>query len=403
MSRYAMPRPARKLNLLARPARVATVLAVSVVAATGVSLGSAAVAAASPSPPAVDLDGTWPSSPGPTLPASYPSLAGYAKAVKQAESPVKWDGPTTPVKPIAKGNLAAIGCSKTFAGCYVGLEGALAAAKAVGWTGTMTNVTNTTDLDQAVQTAVLHGATAIVLQGIDETNIPIGLQEAREHHIPVISTFNEDPAEGTKGINYEVNPDADFMGQALADAMIANNKGKVNALFLNDNEYGLPIVVLKELMAQLKACKICHNTEKQLNFTANQVTTTLPTALSSALRADKSINSLAIGYDAPTDYLVPALNSAHLQNQAPFYSQLGLTLNFIHKKDAFAADMASSLSWSGWAAMDEIFRYLAGKPFVPENIPAEMFTYENTPANGAEFTGNYTGFQQKYEKLWGVK
>jgi ABC-type sugar transport system substrate-binding protein len=384
-----MPRSARK---------ILTLLSLAV-AAMAVSLVGAGVASAV-TPPKVDTNGTWPSSPGPKLPASYSSLAGYAGAVKQAESPVKWDGPTTKVKPPKKGFLAAIGCSKTFAGCYVGLEGALAAAKKVGWGGSMTNVTNTTDLDQAVQTAILHGATAIVLQGIDQTNIPIGLAEARRKNIPVISTFNEDKP-NPKGVNYEVNPDADFMGQALADAMIANNKGKVNALFLDDNEYGLPIIVLQQLRKQLEACKICKNTIKDLNFTANQVTTTLPTALTSALRTNPSINAIGIGYDAPTDYLVPALNSAHLQNQAPFYSQLGLTLNFIHKKDAFANDMAASLSWSGWAAMDEIFRYLNGKPFVPENIPAEMFGYSNTPANGAQFTGNSSGFQQKYLSLWG--
>ncbi len=32
-----------------------------------------------------------------------------------------------------------------------------------------------------------------------------------------------------------------------------------------------------------------------------------------------------------------------------------------------------------------------------------MFDYSNTPASGSQFTGTYTGFEQKYLKLWGAK
>ncbi len=383
-------------------ARMAAVLAVAAVIAgcssTANSAGSPASQGGSPSAAAA----SWPSSPGQKYPASYPTLQDYASAVKAAEGPVTWDGPTT-AAPLPKKHefLAAIGCTPVLIGCHLGADAAVAAAKRIGWGGSVTTVANPADTDQAVQTAILKGATAILLQGIDQSLIPIGLAEARARHIPVVSTFQENPATA-KGINYEVNPNAVGEGRLLADAMIANNKGKVDVLFLNDNEYGLPILVLKAAMAQLKACTICHITyASPINFTGDTVNTTLPDRVVAALRADKNINSMIVGYDPPATFIVPALNAAHLQKQAQLYSQLGDTLHFVGTHDAFANDIGASLAWAGWAALDEIIRYLDGKPFVLENVPSQMFDYQNVPAGGAPFTGASSGFEQKYLALWG--
>ena len=386
-----------------RPGRMAAVLAAAAVIAGCSSGGSTASgpasqgASSSPAPAA-----SWPSSPGPKYPASYPNLQGYANAVKQAEAPLAWDGPTVPA-PLPKKHefLAAIGCTPVLIGCHLGADAAVAAAKRLGWGGSVTTVPNPADTDQAVQTAILKGATAILLQGIDQSLIPIGLAQARAKHIPVVSTFQENPATPT-GINYEVNPNAVGEGQLLADAMIANNQGHVDVLFLNDNEYGLPILVLKAAMAQLKACTICHLTvASPINFTGATVNTTLPDRVVAALRADKNINSMVVGYDPPATFIVPAINAAHLQKQAQLYSQLGDTLHFVGTRDAFANDIGASLAWAGWAALDEIIRYLDGKPFVAENVPSQMFNYQNVPAGGAPFTGVSAGFEQKYLALWG--
>lgn len=383
--------------------RMAAVLAVTAVLAGCSSSANSASSSASqggnssPAPVA-----SWPSSPGPKYPASYPTLQGYAGAVKSAEAQLTWGGPTTPA-PLPKKHefLAAIGCTPVLIGCHLGADAAVAAAKRIGWGGSVTTVTNPADTDQAVQTAILQGATAILLQGIDQSLIPIGLAQARAKHIPVVSTFQENPATA-KGVNYEVNPNAVGEGQLLADAMIANNKGKVGALFLNDNEYGLPILVLKAAMAQLKACTICHITyASPINFTGDTVNTTLPNRVVAALRADKNINSMVVGYDPPATFIVPAINAAHLQNQAQLYSQLGDTLHFVGTHDAFANDIGASLAWAGWAALDEIIRYLDGKPFVLENVPSQMFDAKNVPAGGAPFTGESAGFEQKYLALWG--
>ena len=343
----------------------------------------------------------WPASPGPALPASYPTIAGYAAAVTAAEKPLTWAGPTTSTKMPKKGYLVAIGCTPALIGCHLGADAAVAAVKQLGWRGKVVSVENPADTDQAMQTAILDGATAILLQGIDESLVPIGLKEAHAKHIPVVSTFQENVPEST-GVDYEVNPNARAEGQLLADAMIANNKGRVDVLFLDDNEYGLPVLVLQDAMAQLKACTICHLTfASPINFTGNTVNTTFPGRVVAALRADKAINSMLVGYDPPATYLVPAINAAGLRSQAQLYSQLGDTLYYVQKRDAFANDIGASLAWAAWAALDEIFRYLNNQPFVVENVPSQMFNYANVPPGNTPFNGVSSGFEQKYLALWG--
>jgi ribose transport system substrate-binding protein len=365
-------------------------------ASTTSSSGSFANPGVTPLPPV-----QWPSSPGPALPASYPTIAGYAAAVTAAEKPLTWAGPTTSTKVPKKGYLVAIGCTPALIGCHLGADAAVAAVKQLGWRGKVVSVENPADTDQAMQTAILDGATAILLQGIDESLVPIGLREAHAKHIPVVSTFQENTP-GPEAVNYEVNPNARAEGQLLADAMIANNNGKVDVLFLDDNEYGLPVLVLKDAMAQLKACTICHITfAPPINFTGNTVNTTFPGRVVGALRADKSINSMLVGYDPPATYLVPAINAAGLRNQAQLYSQLGDTLHYVQARDAFANDIGASLAWAAWGALDEIFRYLNNQPFVVENVPAQMFNYANVPPGNTPFSGVSSGFEQKYLGLWG--
>jgi ribose transport system substrate-binding protein len=362
-------------------------------AASQSSTGSASTATTS---------GTWPASPGGTLPLSYPTLAQYKAAVATAEAPVKWQGPTVPVKPPTKAYIAAIGCAANFSGCTLPLQAAAAAAKAAGVKFTYTNVTNPQDYDQAVQTAILNGATAILYDGGKASLIPVGLKEAQQKHIPVVSAFNDNPP--TPGLSYEIDPDGTEEGQVLADAIIANTNGKPDVLFMNDNEYGLPVLVLAAAMKQLQACTICHVTFAQpINFTSAVVNTTLPTTTVSALRADPSINAVLIGYDPPTTYLIPAINSAGLKNRAPFYSQLGETLQYISTDNDFKNDTGASVTWAGYAAIDELFRALDHQPFVLENIPFQMFDSQNVPAGNAPFTGeSSSNYEEHYLQLWGV-
>jgi ribose transport system substrate-binding protein len=391
MSRISAP-GLRRVALMAIAALILPLAACST-AASQSSTGSASTATTS---------GTWPASPGGTLPLSYPTLAQYQAAVAAAEAPVKWQGPTVPVKPPKNAYIAAIGCAANFSGCTLPLQAAAAAAKAAGVKFTYTNVTNPQDYDQAVQTAILNGATAIFYDGGKASLIPVGLKQAQQKHIPVVSAFNDNPE--TPGLSYEVDPDGTAEGQALADAIIANTNGKPDVLFMNDNEYGLPVLVLDAAMKQLQACTICHVTfAKPINFTSAVVNTTLPTTTVSALRADPSINAVLIGYDPPTTYLIPAINSAGLKNRAPFYSQLGETLQYISTDNDFKNDTGASVTWAGYAAIDELFRALDHQPFVLENIPFQMFDTQNVPAGNAPFTGeSSSNYVEHYLQLWGV-
>ena len=209
MSRISAP----GLRRVVQMAIVALILPVA-------ACSSAASQSSTSSGSTATTSGTWPASPGGTLPLKYSTLAQYQAAVAAAEAPVQWHGPTVPVKPPKNAYIAAIGCAANFSGCTLPLQAAAAAAKAAGVKFTYTNVTNPEDYDQAVQTAILNGATAIFYDGGKASLIPVALKEAQQKHIPVVSAFNDNPP--TPGLSYEVDPDGTAEGQALADAIIAN-------------------------------------------------------------------------------------------------------------------------------------------------------------------------------------
>lgn len=331
-------------------------------------------------------------------------LAKYQSAVTAAQAPVTWDGPTT--KAVAPKNkfIVVVTCTEALEGCKLLTQGSVDAANALGWRNSVINVQDPTGYDQAVQTAITEGANGIVLVGVDQSLIPQGLAMAHQKHIPVVSIFQYNTPSPT-GVNVEVSPSATAEGKALADAMIANTKGNVNVLFLNDAEFSLPVHMLAAAKAELAACTQCKVTyASPINFTAAVVNTNLPGEVVSAVRSDPSINSIIVGFDPPATFVIPALDQAGLKGKVKMYSQLGTTsaLSFIAQNNIMTADMGASNEWGGWAGMDEMVRLLNGQPIVNENVPVLMLTASNLPPSGKPFTGDYAGFQAKYKALWGL-
>jgi ribose transport system substrate-binding protein len=187
------------------------------------------------------------------------SLATYAAQLKAGEAAAKWAGPTTPAKAPKHMKIVIVTCDETLQGCKNLTQGTVDAAKALGWTSSVVDVTNSSQYSAAVQTAVSEGVNGIVAVGVDSALMSGGLAAAHAAKIPVVSLFQYNVPSAT-GVAAEVSPNATTEGKLLADSMIVNTKGKVNVLVMNDSEYSLPIHVLTALKAQLNACraaKVC--------------------------------------------------------------------------------------------------------------------------------------------------
>jgi ribose transport system substrate-binding protein len=332
------------------------------------------------------------------------SFAKYQAAVKKGESPATWNGPTDPVKVPPGKKLTVVTCTRSLEGCKLLTDGTIQAAKSVGWSGKYINVEDPTKYDGAIQTAIAQGADAVAIVGIDAKLIPGGIKAAHAKKVPLVSIYQYN-VPGPDGVDAEVSPDANVEGQLLADSMIVNEKGKVNALFLNTDEFSLPVHVLAATKKELEACSECDVNIKTVNFATTTIGTTLSGRAVAALRSDPSINTLLIGFDPPAALIIPAIHSAGLQDKVKMYSQLGTTgaLGFVDKKDVLAADVGASNLWGGYAAFDTILRLMNGQKATDENIPAVLMspTSQNLPPAGQPYVGDSDAhFTDKYKALW---
>jgi ABC-type sugar transport system substrate-binding protein len=343
----------------------------------------------------------------PTSGASTGATAGagldqYQQLYEQGQAAVTWAGPSEPAKAPANKSVTVVTCTQALEGCKLLTAGAVNAAKAIGWSTRVIDVTDPTKYDQALQTAIAQGANAIVLTGVDQRLVPGGLKAAKSKKVPVVSLFQNN-VPGPNGVDVEVEPDPVVEGKLLAASMIVDHQGKVNVLFMPDQEFSLPVAVLKTVKSELQACSACTvKFAPEINFTAATIGTTLPGRVVAALRNDPSINSLLVGFDPPVTQVIPALNAAGLGSKVKFYSQLGTTaaLSFIADGNVMSADVGASNEWGGWGAIDEVVRLLNGQPTVDEKVPAVLLTKKNVPAKGQPFVGLEAGFKDKYLALW---
>jgi ribose transport system substrate-binding protein len=329
-------------------------------------------------------------------------LKQYQDMVKKGTQPVKWAGPSDPAKAPAGKSLTVVTCTQALEGCKLLTQGTVNAAKSIGWSTRVVDVTDPTKYDQALQTAISQGADAIVLVGVDQRLIPGGIKAGHAKKVPLVSLFQNN-VPGPDGVDSEVVPDARREGQLLAASMIVDHGGKVNALLMPDEEFSLPVAVLKSAKQTLDSCSACDvSYASEIGFTAATVGTTLPNRVVSSLRTNKDINSILVGFDPPVTQVIPAMMSAGLGDQAKFYSQLGTTaaVNFIREKQVMSADVGASNEWGGWAAVDETIRLLNGQDLVKENVPVILLNESNLPPKGQPFTGEDAGFKDKYTALW---
>jgi ribose transport system substrate-binding protein len=108
-------------------------------------------------------------------------------------------------------------------------------------------------------------------------------------------------------------------------------------------------------------------------------------------------------YDPSAFAVSAALRQAGLGQRVKLPSLLGdeENLDLIRKGNVQVADVAFDTTYEGYAAVDQIIRYLnKQKLFEPhgENVPYEVLDKANLPN-----TGNWTaqsGYKEKFPALW---
>jgi len=343
-----------------------------------------------------------------TANAASLDLSQYEKIVKDASVTPAWTGPKE-AAPAPKGKfLVEVACTHAVEGCKNNSEAAEDVAKRLGWTYKVIVVADPTGYDAAVQTAINAGANGIILNGVDNKLIPGGIAAAKSKNIPLVSPqmFNE---VGPNGVDADVSSNAEQIGKIIAAKAIVDHGGKMHVLALNIAEWPLPVMIMDSVKATFDGCKGCEITYAEpINFTSSVIGTTLPQQVVAAIRRDPKINVVIEGIDPMTNFIIPALNAAGMQANVKMYSALGNPgpVQLMRDGNVLAADVGVSLKWGVWGALDQMVRIMNGQPTVSQVVPVQLLSNEAQdalPAPGKAYTGEASGFVDKYQALWGVK
>ena len=340
--------------------------------------------------------------------AADPDLSQYEKIAKQAQATPTWNGPTKSAPAPKEKFLVEISCTHAVEGCKKNSEAIEDVAKRLGWRYKLIVVSDATGYDAAVQTGINAGAEGIMLNGVDTKLIPGGIAAAKAKKIPIVSPqmFNE---VGPYGVDADVSSDANEIGKIIAARAIADNKGEMHVLMLNIAEWPLPVLIMKSVKATLDACSQCKITyATPIDFTSSVIGTTLPQQVVAAMRRDPKINVIVEGIDPMSNFIIPALDAAGMGDKVKMYSSLANPgpLQLLRDGNVLVADVGVSLKWGVWGAMDQMIRIMNGQPTVDQVVPVQLLTMDapgSLPAPGDAFTGDPSGFTDKYLALWGVK
>ncbi|TJV46033.1 MAG: sugar ABC transporter substrate-binding protein [Mesorhizobium sp.] len=340
--------------------------------------------------------------------AADADFSQYTQIAKNAQATPSWTGPTEPAPAPKDKFLVEISCTHAVEGCKKNSDAIEDVAKRLGWRYKIIIVADATGFDAAVMTGINAGADGIILNGIDTKLIPGGIAAAKAKKIPLVSPqlLNE---VGPDGVDADVSSDADAIGKILASKAIADHNGKMHVLMLNIAEWQLPARIMKSVKATLDSCSQCQVTyATPIDFTSSVIGTTLPQQVVAALRRDPKIDVIIEGIDPMANFIVPALDAAGMRDRVKMYTSLANPgpLQLMRDGNVLVTDIGVSLKWGVWGAIDQMIRIMNGQPTVKQVVPVQLLTMEapeRLPAVGVAYTGEASGFPERYLALWGVK
>jgi ribose transport system substrate-binding protein len=293
-------------------------------------------------------------------------------------------------------NLALEGCSKIANAIQSGTE-------ALGYKFEKCDGGTTADKIGACFTnAVNAKPDAIVVNGIGVDAAGDGYAAAEKAGIPIIGTFTGNP-EGAAGVKTEVAGDACTKeGKALADWIIADSKGKANALFVGTKTFTCNIQRQQSFLDEMKTCETCKT--DTLEFAIDAIQSGLPQQLQSAIQTKPDVTYIVGTFDAVALAATDAIRQAGKSDaiKVAGFDADAPNLELIKKGDIQVADITTGSTEPGWAAADAAARAIAGNDLPPVVSTSQvLLTKDNLDEIDKTFVGA-TGFEDQFKQLWGM-
>lgn len=267
---------------------------------------------------------------------------------------------------------------------------------------------------QGMEEAVAQKVNLIVLSAApDPRELQPQLAAAKAAGIPVLVTHFYDDSDPlppnctacAAGVSAIVPAPFNRAGADEADWIIRDTGAKAHVLIIGATEdivsQGIEATMTKQYQQYCAAT--C--TTKVISIPPSEWGTKVESEVASALTADPSINVVDCLFDAQVPGAVQGITT--LGKKIPVVSFNGSTsaLKYIQENDIAAMDVGESVDWIGYAAMDQAFRLMLGKPAGNDKLPLRVWDASNISAAGSPpnlLKGYGTAYVSGFKKLWGL-
>ncbi len=341
-------------------------------------------------------------------------VAQSKAAVTQATAAVtEFNGPSSSPPPAKGKKIYIINCSPDTEGCKRLSDSNLAAAKAIGWSGSKVLATDGSpqQFNSAMRQAIQEGADGIVIDAFPTAVVTAPLAEAASKGIPVVAEVSGDTppkitADFKGGLFAVVDANNNTMGQLAADWTISETDGKANVGTFTVSAFPVLEQRYAGFEPRIKQCSTCTLSEPIAVQLTSLVTDAAPST-AQFLRANPDVNYMFATFDGGAVLASEGIRTAG--SDVPLVGTEGNApnLDMIRSGGPEVASVATPLEWIGWAAVDQMNRAFNGTTPAPQwgpdgdGIPIKIITKDNVPPEGESYTGDID-FEKKFEALWGT-
>jgi ribose transport system substrate-binding protein len=304
--------------------------------------------------------------------------------------------------PAAGKTIYNVACNQELVGCSVIAKQIKAAAEAIGYSYKLCDAGKTPQqATGCFNQAINAKADAIVTNAVGTNVAGNGYAAAQTAKIPVIAIFSGNTP-NAPGVAAEVgDTGCAGQGEIVANLVIANTKGRANALFVTERSIGCDILRTEGFGTAMKACSTC--TTDNLEFEQTTMQANLPRQVLAAIQAKPDLNYIVGVFGAATQIAATAVQQSGRQS----ISVAGLDsdpaiLTLLKQKQTVTGAVAFGRSEAAWTAVDAAARVLSGQA-VEKSLPVPILlinqtNIEKVPAAG--FAGA-EGYDTQFKALWG--
>src|ERR1700722_3146531 len=320
-----------------------------------------------------------------------------------------WVGPQTSAKAPEHKKIVAIACVTVAPFCANVTQGAVEAAKALGWDATYIDGKGSIQgYVQAFETAINMKPDGIITMALPESQLATYIAKAHAAGIKLVGASSIPEKVSVENGNYDayVSMREDTHTLLQAWYTIADSDGKAKVTWMWDPGYPFLMTALeqsKKIIAECSGCKVEEVGLRELAAAANPVRM-------------QELGAGLLSRNPDAGYVLSAygLNSHSIALAA---KAMGRNVKVVVKnadpnnvafvaQGELQAEVGASSNWGGWAAVDQLVRLLAGQPpleIMEENQPEHIFVKSNAPANGVLDFQKIYDYKGKYLELWGRK